>query len=188
MDLLLTQAAAGAVGGAAPTGFTWGGAFTIFMVLAFLVACVLLILTVLIQKPQGGGLAGAFGSGAGSGQTAFGTRTGDALTVATIVMFVFYLGTAIGLTYLIRPSVPSQGTQASAPADANKPAAPAPAGGAAPADAKPADAASQSPAGAPVTPGATPATTPAATPAATPPATPAATPAPASPAKPDEPK
>ncbi len=75
----------------------------VLMVAAFFCVCILLILTVLIQKPAGGGLSGAFGSGAGSGQTAFGAKTGDALTIATIIMFsVFVLG-AIGLNYVTRP-------------------------------------------------------------------------------------
>lgn len=79
---------------------TWA---VMLLVVLFMGVCVLLILTVLIQKPQGGGLAGAFGSGAGSGQTAFGAKTGDALTIATIFMFcVFVLG-AIGLNYATRP-------------------------------------------------------------------------------------
>lgn len=79
---------------------TW---LVMLLVILFMGVCVLMILTVLIQKPQGGGLAGAFGSGAGSGQTAFGAKTGDALTIATIVMFcVFVLG-AVGLNYLTRP-------------------------------------------------------------------------------------
>ncbi|MFO0490882.1 MAG: preprotein translocase subunit SecG, partial [bacterium] len=77
----------------------------------------LLILIVLIQKPQGGGLSGAFGSGSGSGQTAFGTRTGDALTWLTITFFVLYIASAIGMNYASRPS---------------KPAEPAPAGDTAP--------------------------------------------------------
>ncbi|MFT3686659.1 MAG: preprotein translocase subunit SecG [Phycisphaerales bacterium] len=75
----------------------------------FVVVCVLLVLTILIQKPQGGGLSGAFGAGSGgSGQTAFGTKTGDALTWMTIGMFVIYLATAIGMNYTMRP--PSQDT------------------------------------------------------------------------------
>ena len=41
----------------------------------FLFICVLMVLTVLIQKPQGGGLSAAFGASSGSGQTAFGTKT-----------------------------------------------------------------------------------------------------------------
>lgn len=70
----------------------------VLMVL-FLLICGLVILTVLVQRPQGGGLAGAFGGGSGSGQTAFGTKTGDALTVLTISMFVVYLLAAIALNY-----------------------------------------------------------------------------------------
>lgn len=75
------------------------------MVVGFLIVCLIMILTVLIQKPQGGGLSGAFGSGAGSGQTAFGARTGDALTVATIAIFLIYLLAAIGLNYTVRPTI-----------------------------------------------------------------------------------
>jgi len=77
------------------------------LVVLFLAVSVVLILTVLIQKPQGGGLAGAFGSGAGSGQTAFGAKTGDALTWATIIMFVVWLIGSIGLNLFIRqPDLP----------------------------------------------------------------------------------
>ena len=136
----------------------------------FMVACIFLILTVLVQKPQGGGLAGAFGSGAGSGQTAFGAKTGDALTVATIVMFVFYLLMAIALTFVIRPSV-------AAPAapevkDGTKQSDSQPAGSA-PADANPA-----TPVPAQTPPGAAPAAPPVTPPASTvPPATPAPAPA-----------
>jgi len=77
------------------------------MVALFLLVCVVLILTVLIQRPQGGGLSGAFGAGGGgggSGQTAFGARTGDALTMATIAMFIIYLGVAVVLNFAARPS------------------------------------------------------------------------------------
>ena len=74
----------------------------IFTVL-FLVISIMMILTVLIQRPQGGGLAGAFGSGAGSGQTAFGTKTGDALTIFTIIVFVLFVGMSIALNYGYRP-------------------------------------------------------------------------------------
>ncbi|MBX3351787.1 MAG: preprotein translocase subunit SecG [Phycisphaeraceae bacterium] len=107
---------------------------TAMLVVAFLFVCLLLILIILIQKPQGGGLSGAFGSGAasGSGQTVFGARTGDALTIGTITVFVLYLGVAIGLNYAIRPSTraPAQPVMQqpadSAPATtpANVPAAP----------------------------------------------------------------
>ena len=73
-------------------------------IVAFLGCCLLLMLAVLVQKPQGGGLAGAFGSGAGSGQTAFGAKTGDALTWATIILFVLWLITAVGLNLAFQPT------------------------------------------------------------------------------------
>ncbi|MEZ6318319.1 MAG: preprotein translocase subunit SecG [Phycisphaerales bacterium] len=70
----------------------------------FLFACVVMMLTVLIQRPQGGGLSGRVRVGRRrAGQTAFGTKTGDALTIATIVMFVVFLGLAVGLNYATRP-------------------------------------------------------------------------------------
>src|SRR5258705_11056514 len=76
------------------------------LVMLFVIVSGLVILTILIQRPQGGGLSGAFGSGAGSGQTAFGAKTGDALTIFTIAMFVLWLLLAIVLNYVPRPSAP----------------------------------------------------------------------------------
>lgn len=76
-------------------------------IVALVGVCVLMILVVLIQRPQGGGLSGAFGAGGGggggAGQTAFGTKTGDVLTYATITVFVLYLLVAIGLNFATRP-------------------------------------------------------------------------------------
>ncbi len=70
------------------------------LVVLGIVASVLMILTILIQRPQGGGLSAAFGgAGAGSGQTAFGAKTGDALTIMTIVVFIFWLLVSMGLVY-----------------------------------------------------------------------------------------
>lgn len=79
-------------------------------------ASVLMILTILIQRPQGGGLAAAFGgAGAGSGQTAFGAKTGDALTIATIVVFIFWLLVSIGLVHATkRPEASAQNQKAPA--------------------------------------------------------------------------
>lgn len=77
------------------------GALTVL----FLLCSVVLILTILIQRPQGGGLSGAFGGGGGSGETAFGARTGDALTMATIAIFVIWLLIAVGLVLDMRPSM-----------------------------------------------------------------------------------
>jgi preprotein translocase subunit SecG len=79
--------------------FVWPAWLVGIVAVAFLVICVVMVLTVLIQKPQGGGLAGAFGSGAGSGQTAFGTKTGDALTIFTIIVFCVYILFAVLLNW-----------------------------------------------------------------------------------------
>jgi preprotein translocase subunit SecG len=91
------------------------------LIALFLFVSVLMMLVVLIQRPAGGGLSGAFGSGAGSGQTAFGAKTGDALTMATIAVFVLYLLFAIALNFAARPTgvVPAR-----TPADPIPPAAP----------------------------------------------------------------
>ncbi len=71
--------------------------FGIFLV-GFIVISVSLVLIILVQRPQGGGLAAAFGgSSGGSTDTAFGGRTGDVLTVTTVGAFALYLALAIGL-------------------------------------------------------------------------------------------
>jgi preprotein translocase subunit SecG len=125
--------------------FSWGDVARGLVLVGFLAVCLLMVLTVLIQKPQGGGLASAFGGGAaGSGQTAFGTKTGDALTIFTIIVFVVYLAFAVILNFTTRPTAAaSSTTEVSAPEKApanapngqqpNAPAAPAPT----PADKKP---------------------------------------------------
>lgn len=63
----------------------------------FIIVSIAMILVILIQRPQGGGLAGAFGSGGGSTQSAFGAKTGDVLTIVTVSTFVLFLAVAIGL-------------------------------------------------------------------------------------------
>ncbi|MDQ7012981.1 MAG: preprotein translocase subunit SecG [Planctomycetota bacterium] len=84
----------------------------------FLFCSVLLILTVLIQRPQGGGLAGAFGGGGGAGgETAFGARTGDALTMATIAFFVIWLAIAVGLVWVMTPDQGGTGGPPAATSD-----------------------------------------------------------------------
>ena len=86
----------------------------------FLLVSIVMILIVLIQRPQGGGLGGAFGAGGGSGagQTAFGTKTGDVLTGGTIAIFVCFLLLAIGLNFVTRPqSMDATQPTMSAPAE-----------------------------------------------------------------------
>lgn len=73
----------------------------IILTLLFIVASVALVLIILVQRPQGGGLAGAFGGAGGGGtDTAFGGRTADVLTVATIAAFIVYLGLGVGLNII----------------------------------------------------------------------------------------
>lgn len=80
---------------------------TVALVILFLIVSLALIGIVLIQRPSGGGLSGAFGSGSGSGQTAFGTKTGDALTIITVCFFVVWLGLAMGLNWATKPPKPT---------------------------------------------------------------------------------
>jgi preprotein translocase subunit SecG len=89
-------------------GLTLGIAMWIKSLLSvgFLFVCLILILTVLIQRPSGGGLSGAFGSASGSGQTAFGAKTGDALTIFTIIMFVIFVLGGIGMKFVTTPPPP----------------------------------------------------------------------------------
>ena len=109
--------------------YTWNPMLTNILVGVFLMISGAMILLVLIQRPQGGGLSGAFGAGGGgggAGQTAFGTKTGDVLTTATISIFVLFLISAIVLNFATRPS---DGTRtvptATAPEGAQTESAPA---------------------------------------------------------------
>lgn len=102
---------------------------TNLLVVFFLVVCVAMILIVLIQRPQGGGLSGAFGAGGagqGAGQTAFGTKTGDVLTWGTVSVFVIYVLVAIGLNFAARPDTSRATTTPTLvdPATQNEPPAP----------------------------------------------------------------
>ncbi len=70
----------------------------------FVLVCVLMMLVILIQKPRGGGLSGAFGgSGGGGMQNAFGAKVGDVLTWFTVVCFTIFLLLAMGLTWATKP-------------------------------------------------------------------------------------
>ena len=69
--------------------------------MALIVVSAAMVLIILVQRPQGGGLAGAFGGAGGAGtDTVFGGRVGDALTYATVTAFVIYLALAISLSLL----------------------------------------------------------------------------------------
>ncbi|QQE13256.1 preprotein translocase subunit SecG [Planctomycetota bacterium] len=60
-----------------------------------------MMLVILIQKPKGGGLSGAFGGGGGSEGAAFGAKAGDVLTIITIASFVSFLVLAIVLNLIV---------------------------------------------------------------------------------------
>lgn len=62
----------------------------------------LLIGLVLIQKNRGAGLSGAFG-GVG-GNTAFGTKTGDVLTIITVSLTAIFLVLSVIGVYVFVPS------------------------------------------------------------------------------------
>lgn len=77
------------------------GILSILLSLLFIAVAVALILVILIQRPQGGGLAGAFGgAGGASSQSAFGAKTGDMLTYATVAIFVLFLLTSMGMVWI----------------------------------------------------------------------------------------
>ena len=67
----------------------------------FIALCVFLIAVVLLQKGRGEGLSSALG-GAG-GQSAFGSKTGDKLTVFTVGVVVFFFLGAILLSVCFTP-------------------------------------------------------------------------------------
>jgi preprotein translocase subunit SecG len=85
-----------------------------------------MILVVLIQKPRGGGLSGAFGGAGGPQQTAFGAKVGDVLTWVTVGAFVMFLGLAMSMKWVLAWEADAKA------AENEKQAAPADAGGASP--------------------------------------------------------
>ncbi|MBL8877237.1 MAG: preprotein translocase subunit SecG [Phycisphaerae bacterium] len=106
---------------------------TALLMVVFIAISTLMVLAILIQRPQGGGLSAAFGGGsAGSGQTAFGTKTGDALTWFTISVFAAFLLFGILLNYattpvaIAAPDTTATSTNTEAPAGGETPASTAP--------------------------------------------------------------
>ena len=70
----------------------------IFLIALLIIVSIGLILIILMQRPQGGGLASAFGgAGGASSDTVFGGRVGDALTWMTVAGFIVYLILSITL-------------------------------------------------------------------------------------------
>ena len=73
------------------------------LLIMFLLICVFMMLVILIQKPRGGGLSGAFGGAGGSASSVFGSKTGDVLTWVTVICFCTFVGLAMLLTWTIKP-------------------------------------------------------------------------------------
>ena len=94
----------------------------------YVLACLLLLLTVLLQQGKGGDMASAFGGG--GSQTAFGARAGaTVLTRATTVLGILFMLGAIFLGIMGRGSERSimGGVSGPAPTTTQVPVAPAPA-------------------------------------------------------------
>ncbi|MHC4811009.1 MAG: preprotein translocase subunit SecG [Planctomycetota bacterium] len=86
----------------------------IILTAIFTAVSVAMILMILVQRPQGGGLAGAFGgAGGGGADSVFGGRVGDALTWSTVIAFVVYLllAVTINLVPITRTVTPAANTQ-----------------------------------------------------------------------------
>jgi preprotein translocase subunit SecG len=87
----------------------------LILTIVLIVIAVSMILIILVQRPQGGGLASAFGGAGGGGtDTVFGGRVGDALTVMTVVAFVLFLGTAVALNLVESKTDTAEATEPSA--------------------------------------------------------------------------
>jgi preprotein translocase subunit SecG len=67
-----------------------------FIIIIHIIACLILIASILLQSGRGGGLAGLFS--AGTSQTIFGARASTFLTRTTTAAAVAFLLTCISLT------------------------------------------------------------------------------------------
>ena len=90
----------------------------------FVFVCIVMMGVILIQKPRGGGLAGAFGGAGGSAQSPFGAKTGDFLTWFTVSCFVLFILLAISLVWTSRPPTAEAGPANTTQAPADAPAIP----------------------------------------------------------------
>ncbi len=70
-----------------------------FILTVHVITCVFLILVVLMQSSQEGGLSGLF-SGGGGGQPLFGPRSGNILTRITTILAVGFMLTSLPLTII----------------------------------------------------------------------------------------
>ncbi|MEM7227858.1 MAG: preprotein translocase subunit SecG [Planctomycetota bacterium] len=83
----------------------------VIALIGFIVVSTAMILIILVQRPSGGGLAGAFGGAGGtSSESVFGGRVGDVLTNVTIGAFVAYLALAVTLSLVSAEETSSDAT------------------------------------------------------------------------------
>lgn len=75
------------------------------MMVSFIFVGLVMMLVILIQKPKGGGLSGAFGGAGGSSTAVFGSKVGDVLTWFTVGSFVIFLVLGMGLTWSVNYEV-----------------------------------------------------------------------------------
>lgn len=86
------------------------GIISVFLLVVFVLVCILIIALVLLQNEDGGGLGGLF---AGGSNSAFGSRSASVLTKATYVMVTLFFVTAFLLAF-INKSPSDKGVEAAA--------------------------------------------------------------------------
>ena len=106
---------------------------TALILFLLILMCVFLICLVLIQRGKGGGLAGAFGGGAG-GSSAFGTKAGDVFTRVTMITAGIWIAMNMVLVILSNQRTSAWGVTPE-PGSINKSAFSTPADKVAPSDA-----------------------------------------------------
>lgn len=103
---------------------TLGAWYVTLFTILFVLVCFFMMLVILIQKPRGGGLVGAFGGAGGGSQSVFGAKTGDVLTWFTVICFCLFIGLAMLLTWFARPEKAPTGPGLNAPTSATSPLTP----------------------------------------------------------------
>ncbi|MEQ9455087.1 MAG: preprotein translocase subunit SecG [Phycisphaeraceae bacterium] len=82
-------------------------ALTTVLMVGFLTVGVVMTMVVLIQRPKGGGLAGAFGGASTDAAAVFGASIGDVLTWITVGFFVVWIFLAMGMQWSIAAEINS---------------------------------------------------------------------------------